>query len=86
MDDLELDVKRLIVEALMLDTVRAEDIDSEAPLFRTGLGLDSIDALELAMAVERRYGVKLRADDENNRAIFASARALAAHVAAHRTK
>ncbi|MFO0606740.1 MAG: phosphopantetheine-binding protein [Polyangiales bacterium] len=86
MDDLELDVKRLIVEALMLDTVRAEDIDSEAPLFRTGLGLDSIDALELAMAVERRYGVKLRADDENNRAIFASVRALAAHVAAHRTK
>ncbi len=86
MDDLELDVKRLIVEALMLDTVRAEDIDSEAPLFRTGLGLDSIDALELAMAVERRYGVKLRADDENNRAVFASVRALAAHVAAHRTK
>ena len=86
MDDLELDLKRLIVEALMLDTVRAEDIESEAPLFRTGLGLDSIDALELAMAVERRYGVKLRADDENNRAIFASVRALAAHVAARRTK
>jgi acyl carrier protein len=86
MDDLELDVKRLIVEALMLDTVRAEEIDSEQALFKTGLGLDSIDALELAMAIERRYGVKLRADDENNRAIFASVRALAAHVAAHRTK
>lgn len=86
MDDLELDVKRLIVDALMLDTVRAEEIDSEAPLFRAGLGLDSIDALELAMAVERRYGVKLRADDENNRSIFASVRALAAHVSAHRTK
>ena len=86
MEDLELDMKRLIVDALMLDTVRAEEIDSEAPLFRTGLGLDSIDALELAMAIERRYGVKLRADDENNRSLFASVRSLAAHVAAHRTK
>lgn len=84
MEDLEHDMKRLIVESLMLDSVRPDEIDSAAPLFGTGLGLDSIDALELAMAVERRYGVKLRADDENNRAIFASVRALAAHVAAHR--
>ncbi len=84
MQDLELEMKRLIVESLMLDSVRPEEIDSAAALFGTGLGLDSIDALELAMAVERRYGVKLRADDENNRAIFASVHALAAHVAAHR--
>lgn len=86
MEDLELDVKRLIVEALMLDTVRPEEIDSAAALFGTGLGLDSIDALELAMAIERRYGVKLRAEDENTRAIFASVRALAAHIDANRTK
>lgn len=86
MEDLEQDVKRLIVEALMLDTVRAEDIESTAPLFGTGLGLDSIDALELAMAIERRYGVKLRAEDENTRAIFASVRALATHIDANRTK
>ncbi len=86
MEDLEMDMKRLIVESLMLDNVKPEEIDSAAPLFGSGLGLDSIDALELAMAIERRYGVKLRADDEGNRAIFASVRALAAHVAAHRSK
>ena len=84
MQDLELEMKRLIVESLMLDSVRPEEIDSAAPLFGSGLGLDSIDALELAMAIERRFGVKLRADDENNRATFASVRALAAYVAAHR--
>jgi len=84
MQELEKDLKGLIVEALMLDQVTAEEIDSEAPLFGTGLGLDSIDALELAMAIERRYGVKLRADDPNTRAIFGSVRALAAHVRAHR--
>ena len=84
MQELEENMKRLIVESLMLDNVRPEEIDAAAPLFGTGLGLDSIDALELAMAIERRYGVKLRADDENNRAIFASVRTLAAHVAAHR--
>lgn len=84
MQELENDLKGLIVEALMLDQVKAEEIDSEAPLFGTGLGLDSIDALELAMAIERRYGVKLRADDPNTRAIFASVRALAAHIHARR--
>lgn len=84
MQELEKDLKGLIVEALMLDQVTAEEIDSEAPLFGTGLGLDSIDALELAMAIERRYGVKLRADDPNTRAIFASVRALAAHIHARR--
>lgn len=84
MQELEKDLKGLIVEALMLDHVTAEEIDSEAPLFGTGLGLDSIDALELAMAIERRYGVKLRADDPNTRAIFASVRALAAHIDARR--
>jgi acyl carrier protein len=80
MQELENDLKALIVEALMLDTVRPAEIDSEAPLFGAGLGLDSIDALELAMAIERRYGVKLRADDPNTRAVFASVRSLAGHV------
>jgi acyl carrier protein len=84
MDDLELDVKRLIVEALMLDTVRAEEIDSEAALFKTGLGLDSIDALELAMAIDKKFGVRIRADDEGNKAIFANVKNLAAYVAQHR--
>lgn len=83
-EGLETEIKELIVEALMLDDVRPEDIDSEAPLFVTGLALDSIDALELAIAIDKRYGVKIRAEDEANEKIFASVRSLAAHVAAHR--
>ena len=85
MQELESELKSLIVSALMLDQVRVEDIDSEAPLFGAGLGLDSIDALELAMAIERQFGVKIKADDPDTRAIFGSVRALAAHVAARRS-
>ena len=85
MQPLESELKSLIVSALLLDHVRAEDIDSEAPLFGAGLGLDSIDALELAMAIERQFGVKIRADDPNTRALFASVRALASPIAAHRS-
>ena len=85
MNDLEQDLKRLIVEALMLDDVTPEQIDAEAPLFGEGLGLDSIDALELAIAVDRAYGVKIKADDPNNRTIFGSVKNLAAYVAEHRS-
>ena len=77
-------MRSLIVSALMLDNVLPDDIDIDAPLFGAGLGLDSIDALELAMAIERHFGVKIKADDPGTRAIFASVRSLAAHVAAHR--
>ena len=80
----EAEVARLIVEALHLETP-PEAIDPEAPLFGEGLGLDSIDALEIALAVSRRYGFQLRSDDERNHRIFASLRALAAHIGAHRT-
>ena len=83
--ELENEIKRLIVEALLLDDVVAEDIDSEAALFVDGLGLDSIDALELAIAIEKRYGVKIRAEDENARDVFGSVRTLATHVAQHQT-
>lgn len=82
---LEEDIKRLIVDALMLDDVEPEKIDPEAPLFGDGLGLDSIDALELAIAIDRRFGVKIRAEDESTREIFASVRNLAAHVAQNRS-
>lgn len=85
MSDLENEIKELIIEALMLDDVKPGDIDPEAPLFVEGLGLDSIDALELAMAIDKRFGVRIRADDEQNRKIFASVRNLAAHVGAHKT-
>jgi acyl carrier protein len=81
--DLESEIKQLIVEALMLDDVKAADIDSEAPLFVEGLGLDSIDALELAMAIDKKFGVRIRADDEQNRHIFANVKNLAAYVRDH---
>lgn len=81
MEALEQELKQLIVDALMLTDVRPTEIESTQPLFVEGLGLDSIDALELAMAIERRYGVKFTPDDDRNRAIFASVRNLAAHVA-----
>jgi acyl carrier protein len=84
MADLEREIKDLIVEALMLDDVTAESIDSAAPLFIEGLGLDSIDALELAMAIDKKFGVRIRADDEGNKTIFANVKNLAAHVAQHR--
>jgi acyl carrier protein len=78
------EIKALIVESLMLESVTADEIDPDAPLFGGGLGLDSIDVLELAMALHQRYGVKTKGDDARNREIFASVRALAAFVAAER--
>jgi acyl carrier protein len=80
MEDLELEIKRLVVESLNLDGVVPESIDSAAPLFGEGLGLDSIDALELAMALRKKYGVRTSADDSRNREIFASVRSLAGFV------
>jgi acyl carrier protein len=82
---LEQEVAELIVEALNLD-VAASQIDPQAPLYGEGLGLDSIDLLEIALVVGKRYGVQLRADDQQNRQIFSSLRRLAEHIAAHRTK
>jgi acyl carrier protein len=73
----------LIVKTLNLET-EAADIDPEAPLFGEGLGLDSIDILEVALAVSQTYGVKLRADDENNTAIFQSLRRLSGEIQARR--
>jgi acyl carrier protein len=74
----------LIVAAVNLEDVRPADVDPEAPLFGEGLGLDSIDALEIALEISKRYGVQLRADDEENRRIFSSLRALSAHVETQR--
>lgn len=83
---LEHEVGQLIIDTLNLEDIAVADIEVEAPLFREGLGLDSIDALELALAISRQYGFQLRSDDENNAHIFSSLRALAAHIAAHRVK
>ena len=81
---LEREVAQLIIDALNLEDVSVEDIEPEAPLFRDGLGLDSIDALELALAISQQYGFQLKSDDENNARIFASLRSLSEHIAANR--
>lgn len=84
MEDLELEIKKLIVQSLNLEGVTPESIDSTAPLFVEGLGLDSIDALELAMALRQKYGVRTSSDDATNRKVFSSVRSLAEFVAAGR--
>ena len=80
----ETELAELLVESLNLEDVKPGEIDPEAPLFNTGLGLDSIDALELALAISKRYGFQLRSDSDDNRRIFASLRALSAHVEANK--
>ena len=79
----ERELAKLMVATLNLE-VPAEEIDPEAPLYRDGLGLDSIDILELSLAISKAYGVKLRSDDENNAKIFSSLRSLSKHIQAHR--
>lgn len=83
--EFEHELAALLVQALNLDQASA-DIDPDAALYGDGLGLDSIDILEVALEVSRRYGFELRSDDENNQRIFASLRSLAAHVAQHGTR
>ncbi|MEM0944680.1 MAG: phosphopantetheine-binding protein [Pseudomonadota bacterium] len=80
------EVATLIVETLVLDDVTPGEIDPDEPLFGDGLGLDSIDALELAFAIAKQYGFKLRSDSERNREIFASLTALTRHIAENRTQ
>lgn len=81
----ERELADLLVESLNLDGIEAAGIDPEAPLFGAGLGLDSIDALELSLAISKKYGFQLRSDNDDNRRIFGSLRALSAHVEQHRT-
>lgn len=82
---LERDLAALFVQALNLE-LSADQIDPAAPLFGDGLGLDSIDVLEVALEISHRYGFQLRSDDENNQKIFQNLRSLAVHVAQHRTQ
>ena len=81
----EQELAHLIVESLNLEGVAPDEIEPEARLFGEGLGLDSLDMLELSMAVEQKYGVKLRSDDPNNAKIFASLRSLWKHIQSGRT-
>lgn len=79
------EVAALIVEALNLD-VKPEEIDSDEPLYGEGLGLDSIDMLEISLVISKRYGFQLKSDSENNVKIFASLRSLSEHIASQRTQ
>ncbi len=81
--DLQREVAALLVEALNLDIAPAT-IDPQAPLYGDGLGLDSIDILEVALVVSQRYGFQLKSDDEDNVRIFKSLASLAEHIGAHR--
>jgi acyl carrier protein len=81
----ERELAELIISAVNLEGVIAADVAPDAPLFGAGLGLDSIDALELALEISKRYGFQLRSDDEENRRIFASLRSLSDYIQKNRT-
>ena len=84
MTDLTLELKSLIIEALGLEDVTVDDIDDDQILFGDGLGLDSVDALELGLAIQKRYGIRIDAEAKDTRTHFANVNALAAFVAAQR--
>ena len=83
---LEQEVKEMIIDVLQLEDISAGDIDTDAALFVEGLGLDSIDALELGVALQKRYGISLSAESQDTRRHFASVRALATLVENNRKK
>ena len=85
MNDLKLQIKELIVSALELEDIKPEDIVDSEPLFREGLGLDSIDALELGVALKKKFGIKFSAENADNKKHFASVDALAAYIEAARS-
>ena len=85
MEELIIELKEKIIEALNLEEMTPEDIDTDAPLFGEGLGLDSIDALELIVLMEKEYGIKL-ANPAEGKEIFKSIRTIAEYVSSHRTK
>jgi acyl carrier protein len=85
MEDLILKLKQEIIDVLNLEDIKPEDIDENASLFGDGLGLDSIDALELIVLMEKNYGIKLK-DPKEGKSIFQSVRVMADYITKHRTK
>lgn len=85
MEELVIELKKYLIEALNLEEMTTDDIDSDAPLFGEGLGLDSIDALELIVILDKHYGIKLSSPAEG-KDIFKSVRTIAEYVAQHRTR
>ena len=86
LEALEAELKKLLIDELVLEDLVPEDIESTEPLFVDGLGLDSIDALEIAMVLEQRFGVTIGDDAEANQELFASVRSLAAFIGENRTR
>jgi acyl carrier protein len=80
------ELKALLISELNLEDITPDDIDVSAPLFRDGLGLDSIDALELAVVLDKKYGIKIKSSDERNKEIFSSLNALADFITDNRTR
>jgi len=84
LDNLVLELKQLIIKSLELEDIKPEDIDAAAPLFNEGLGLDSIDALELGIALQKKYNIKLKENAEENKQYFSSVNALAKFISSAR--
>lgn len=86
MSELHSEIKKMIIDCLDLEDIEADEIADEDPLFVEGLGLDSIDALEIGLAIQKQYGIKLKSDSEDTREHFSSVNALVSLVETHRTK
>jgi acyl carrier protein len=84
MSNLPLELKELIIDALGLEDISVDDIGNDEPLFGEGLGLDSVDALELGLAIQKRFGIKIDAESKDVRQHFASIEKLAAFIASHK--
>jgi acyl carrier protein len=80
------ELRKLLIEELNLEDIQSEDIKDNEPLFVDGLGLDSIDALELAIVIERKYGIKIKSGNDRNKAIFASLASLAKFIEDNRIR
>ncbi len=86
MDGLKQELKQFLINTLNIEDITVDDIKDDEPIFTEGLGLDSIDALELGVALKKKYGVKFSTENEANRSYFASVNALADFIAKERTK
>tara|TARA_R110001583_G_scaffold6499_9_gene32910 strand:+ start:5491 stop:5748 length:258 start_codon:yes stop_codon:yes gene_type:complete len=84
LEQLQIEIKQLIIDALYLEDISVEDIETDAPLFGEGLGLDSIDALELGLAIKKRFKVVINADDPNVREHFSSVLNLSKYILSHK--
>lgn len=86
MDGLKQELKQFLIDTLNIEDITVDDIKDDEPIFTEGLGLDSIDALELGVALKKKYGVKFSTENEDNRSYFASVNALADFIEKERTK